>query len=283
MGDLLGADFAGLAEAHKLYSCHDLLLAHKAALFEHLTQRWRDLFNAHYEVLLYDLTSCYFESDPPFPEGDKRKFGYSRDKRPDCVQVVIALVVTPEGLPLAYEVLPGNTSDKATLKEFVARIEKQYGQAQRIWVMDRGIPTEDILKQMRESVLPVLYLVGTPKGRLTQLEQKLAALPWAQAREGVDVKLLAESGEVYVFAQSRDRVNKERAMRRRQMRWLRDRLKELARIKPKRDALLMKLGAVRQQAPAAWRLFEVTVPAAQGGSGRKGDTQESPTFSFALR
>jgi transposase len=284
MGDLLGADFAALAEAHKLYACHDLLLAHKAALFHHLTQRWRDLFNAKFDVLLYDLTSSYFESDPPFPEGDKRKFGYSRDKRPDCVQVVIALVVTPEGFPLAYEVMAGNTSDKTTLKDFLAKIEKQYGQAQRVWVMDRGIPTEDVLKQMRESVPPVLYLVGTPKGRLTQLEEKLAALPWAQAREGVDVKLLAESGEVYIFAQSRDRVNKERAMRRRQMRWLRDRLKELARMSPKRDALLMKLGAARQQAPAAWRLFEIAVPAAPRRRSKKKDTEEPPPeFSFALR
>jgi len=177
MGDLLGADFAALAEAHKLYACHDLLLAHKAELFEHLAQRWRDLFNAKFDVLLYDLTSCYFESEPPFPEDDKRKFGYSRDKRPDCVQVVIALVVTPEGFPLAYEVMPGNTSDRTTLRDFLAKIEKHYGRAQRIWVMDRGIPTEEILQQMRESTPPVLYLVGTPKGRLTQLEEKLAALP----------------------------------------------------------------------------------------------------------
>lgn len=226
----------------------------------------------------------YFESDPPFPEGDKRKFGYSRDRRPDCVQVVIALVVTPEGFPLAYEVMPGNTSDKTTLRDFPAKIEKHYGQAQRIWVMDRGIPTEEILQQMRESTPPVLYLLGTPKGRLTQLEEKLAALPWAQAREGVDVKLLAEAGEVYVFAQSRDWVNKERAMRLRQMRWLRDRLQELARMKPKRDALLMKLGAARQQAPTAWRLFEVTVPAAPRRRKKHKDTRGSaPKSSIALR
>ena len=284
MSDLLGADFAALAEQHKLYACHDLLLAHKAALFDHLTQRWRDLFNAKFDVLLYDLTSTYFESNPPFPEGDKRKFGYSRDKRSDCVQVVIALIVTPEGFPLAYEVMPGNTSDKTTLKDFLAKIEKQYGKAQRIWVMDRGIPTEDILKQMRESDPPVLYLVGTPKRRLTQLEQKLALLPWAQARDGVEVKLLADSGEVYVYAQSRDRVHKERAMRRRQMRWLRDRLQELTRMQPQRDDLLMKLGAARQQAPAAWRLFDIAVPDAQRHRNKQEDTKQPPAkFSFALR
>ena len=284
MGDLLGCDFAALAEAHKLYRCHDQLLAHKTALFDHLTGRWRDLFNAQFDVLLYDLTSTYFESDPPFPEGDKRKFGYSRDKRSDCVQVVIALIVTPEGFPLAYEVMPGNTSDKTTLKDFLAKIEKQYGKAQRIWVMDRGIPTEEILQQMRASDPPVLYVVGTPKGRLAQLEQKLAALPWAQAREGVEVKLLAESGELYIYAQSRDRVHKERAMRRRQMRWLRDRLKELARMKPKRDALLMKLGAAHQQAPAAWRLFDITVPDAPRRRQANSKTGEPPpAFSYRLR
>ena len=284
MGDLLGADFAALAEAHKLYECHDLLLAHKPALFEHLTRRWRDLFNARFDVLLYDLTSTYFESDPPFPEGDKRQFGYSRDKRSDCVQVVIALIVTPEGFPLGYEVMAGNTSDKTTLQDFLAQIEKQYGKAQRIWVMDRGIPTEDILQQMRQSDPPVLYVVGTPKGRLSQLEQKLAALPWAQAREGVAVKLLAESGELYVYAQSADRVQKERAMRRRQMRWLRDRLKALARMQPRRDALLMKLGAARQHAPAAWRLFEITVPAAPPQGEKKTDTSgATPEFSWRLR
>jgi len=108
LGELLGGDFS-LAEEHRLYECHDKLLAHKEGLFTHLRQRWSDLFNASFDVLLYDLTSTYFESDPPFPEGDKRRYGYSRDKRSDCVQVVIGLVVTPEGFPLGYEVLAGNT------------------------------------------------------------------------------------------------------------------------------------------------------------------------------
>src|ERR1700730_6549333 len=144
MADLLGEDL-GLAEIHKLYRCHDRLLEHKQALFDHLVGRWRDLFNVSFDVLLYDLTSTYFESDPPFPEGDKRRHGYSRDHRGDCVQVIIALVVTPEGLPLAYEVLPGNTADNTTLRDFLARIERQYGKARRIWLMDRGIPTEVVL------------------------------------------------------------------------------------------------------------------------------------------
>ena len=261
MGDLLGEDFS-LAAIHKLYECHDFILEHKAALFDHLTQRWKDLFNASFEVLLYDLTSTYFESNPPFPEGDKRKFGYSRDKRPDCVQVVIALMVTPEGFPLAYEVMRGNTSDKTTLKGFLAKIEKQYGKAQRIWVMDRGIPTEETLAEMRASDPPVLYLVGTPKGRFTKLQKKLAELPWEQARPGVEVKLLDESGEIYVLARSVDRVNKERSMRRRQLKGLWKRLKEIAAMEVDRDALLLKLGSAQQQFPSAWRLAEIQVPSA---------------------
>jgi hypothetical protein len=271
MADLLGADFAQLAEAHKLYKCHDFILQHKTALFDHLTERWKDLFNAQFDVLLYDLTSTYFESAPPFPEGDKRKYGYSRDKRPDCVQVVIGLIVTPEGFPLAYEVMAGNTSDKTTLKGFLEKIEKQYGKAQRIWLMDRGIPTEETLEQMRQSDPPVLYLVGTPKGRLSKLEEQLRQSPWKQAREGIEVKLVAEAGEVYVLAKSEDRVNKERAMRRRQLKGLWQRLHELAKMELTRDALLMKLGAARQQAPAAWRLVKIKLP--------KGNQQ----FEFSLR
>lgn len=260
MGDLLGEDFS-LVAIHKLYECHDFILEHKAELFDHLTQRWKDLFSADFQVLLYDLTSTYFESDPPFPEGDKRKHGYSRDKRPDCVQVVIALIVTPDGFPLAYEVMNGNTSDKTTLKGFLQKIEQQYGKAQRIWVMDRGIPTEETLKQMRQSNPPLLYLVGTPKGRLSTLEKKLVELPWENARQGVDVKLLEQDGELYVLARSADRVNKERAMRRRQLKGLWKRLKEIAAMDLDRDALLLKLGGARQQFPSAWRLAEIYLPA----------------------
>ena len=258
MADLLGADEA-LAEIHKLYECHERPLKHKQELFTHLTGRWKDLFNARFEVLLYDLTSTYFESDPPFDKADKRRYGYSRDKRSDCVQVVIALIVTPEGFPLAYEVLAGNTSDRATLADFLKKIEDQYGKAERIWVMDRGIPTEKVLAQMRASDPPVQYLVGTPRGRLTQYEQRLTQLPWQAVREGVSVKLLSEGSELYVLAQSKDRVSKERAMRRRQLKGLWKRLKKLQAMKLKRDALLKKLGAALHQFPVAARLVESTV------------------------
>ena len=194
-----------------------MALQHKEQLFGHLCQRWQDLFGARFEVLLYDLTSTYFESDPVFEETDKRQFGYSRDKRSDCVQVVIGLIITPEGFPLAYEVLPGNTSDKTTLRDFLRKIEEQYGKAERVWLMDRGIPTEEVLAEMRSSDPPIYYLVGTPKGRLSKLEEDLLERPWQSVRPGVEVKVLAQENELYIFAQSQDRLNKERAMRRRQL------------------------------------------------------------------
>jgi hypothetical protein len=258
LADLIGSD-EGLVDPHVLYGVHDRLLAHKRALFTHLTQRWRDLFNATYEVLLYDLTSTYFESDPPLEEHDPRRHGYSRDHRPDCVQIVIALIVTPEGLPVAYEVLPGNTADSTTLRGFLQCIEHQYGKAQRIWCMDRGVPTEAVLQEMRASDPPVQYLVGTPKGRLNRLESALVAKPWRAAREGVKVKLLPEDGELYVYAESRDRIAKERSMRKRLLKWLWARLAALRDMDLSRDALLMKLGQAQAKAPAAWRLVEVTV------------------------
>jgi transposase len=275
MADLLEEDFS-LARKDNLYRCLDKLLEHREALFKHLRRRWEDLFGVKSEVLLYDLTSTYFESDPPFPEEDKRRYGYSRDKRSDCVQVVIALVVTPEGFPLAYEVMAGNTSDRTTLRGILERIETLYGKAQRIWVMDRGIPTEEVLQEMRESDPPIHYLVGTPKGRLTRYEQELLERPWQVVREGVQVKLLAQEGELYVLAQSTDRLNKERAMRRRQLKGLVKRLKELQERDLWRDQLLLKLGAAKARFPAGWRLMSVQVP-------REGEPVSVQTFSFKLR
>ncbi len=261
MADLLEEDF-GLVEKDNLYRCLDKLLEHRTALFKHLRQRWEDLFGVKFEVLLYDLTSTYFESVPDFGQKDKRQFGYSRDKRPDCVQVILALVVTPEGFPLAYEVLPGNTADKTTLQATLKQIEELYGKAERIWVMDRGIPTEKDLAEMRAAQPRIYYLVGTPKGRLSRYEEKLVELPWQEVRAGVQVKLLQEEGEVYVLAESKDRVNKERSMRRRQLKKLWARLKELKGKRLKRDQLLLKLGAAKQQWRAAWRLVEVNLPKA---------------------
>jgi transposase len=275
MADLLEEDFS-LAQKDNLYRCLDKVLEHRPALFQHLRRRWEDLFGAKFEVLLYDLTSTYFESDPSFPEQGKRRYGYSRDKRPDCVQVVIALVVTPEGFPLAYEVMPGNTADKTTLRGFLQRIEELYGKAERVWVMDRGIPTEEVLAEMRASDPPVHYLVGTPKGRLGQYEKSLLEQPWQAVRDGVQVKLLSQEGELYVLAESKDRVNKERSMRRRQLKGLVKRLKDLAKMELSRDPLLLKLGAAKSQFPAAWRLVAIQTPA-------EGKEIHPPNFTFQLR
>jgi transposase len=273
MGDLLGCD-ARLAQDNTLYRCLDKILPYKQEMFFYLQQRWKDLFHVEFDVLLYDLTSTYFEIDPP-AEG-KRKFGYSRDKRSDCVQVVIALIVTPDGLPLAYEVLAGNTSDRTTLKDFLAKIEKQYGKARRTWVMDRGVPTEEVLAEMRAAETPVHYLVGTPRGRLTQLEQSFLTKPWNQVREQVQVKLVERDGEVYVLARSDSRRDKERAMRRRRLKQLIRRLKDIRNQKRlTRTKLLMKLGAAKHAAGNAYSILDIHLP-------KTGQRITAKTFTFTI-
>jgi hypothetical protein len=272
MGDLLGEDFA-IAHSHTLYRCLDHLVAHKQALFSYLQERWRRLFDARFDILLYDLTSTYFECDPP--EHGKRTFGHSRDKRSDCVQVVIALIVTPDGFPLAYEVLAGNTLDKQTLTDILAKIEGQYGKAERVWVMDRGIPTEATLALMRASNPPVRYVVGTPKGRLTKLEKSFLTKPWAAVREEVTVKLRNHDGELYVLARSAGRQDKEQAMRRRRLKRLCKRLQELQRQTLSRDELLLKLGAAKKDAGRAYGLVRIQLPAPD-------EPVTAATFAFAL-
>jgi len=245
MADLLGED-ENLAQKDKLYRCLDKLVAHKRDFFSFLSRRWHQLFKISFDIWLYDPTSTYFECDPPGT--GKRQFGYSRDKRSDCVQVVIALIVTPDGFPLAYEVMPGNTSDKTTLPAFLEAIEIQYGKANRTWVMDRGIPTEDVLEKMRESSQQISYLVGTPRGRLTKLEKSFLDKPWEQVRSEVKVKLLTTKDELYILARSEGRADKERSMRRRRLRNLWRRLHELQHQTLTRDDLLFKLGSAKKEA-----------------------------------
>lgn len=262
--DLLGAD-ERLAQDDTLYRGLDGLLAHKDELFAHLRRRWSDLFGAPFDVLLYDLTSTYFECDVPAEETDPRRFGYSRDKRRDCVQVIVALVVTPEGLPLAYEMLPGHTADKTTLRGMLKLIQQRYGAAERIWVMDRGIPTEAVLEELRHSDPQVSYLVGTPKGRLTQLEKELADKPWQEVRPQLRVKLLPQAGEVYVLAESGARTAKERGMRQRQLKALWQRLQEIQAQDLTRDQRLEKLGGARDR---AGRAVAGLVPATVAAAGK---------------
>jgi transposase len=189
--------------------------------------------------------------------------------------VVIALIVTPAGFPLAYEVMPGNTSDKSTLADFLTAIEQQYGRANRTWVMDRGIPTEETLQAMRDNALPIQYLVGTPKGRLTKLEKEFLARPWHQVRTEVRVKLLEQDQELYVMARSDGRVNKERAMRRRRLKRLWKRLAELQTRNITRDTLLQKIGAAKKEAGRAAALVTITLP-------KEGEAVTAETFSFSL-
>ena len=257
MDALLGTDFA-VAEKDRLYRCLDRVLEHKQELFLWLRQKWADLFHAEFEVLLYDLTSTYFEG--AMEENPKAKYGHSRDKRTDCLQVVIALVITTDGFPLAYEVMDGNTSDRATLRGFLDKIEKTYGKAKRMWVMDRGIPSEEILREMRDPAREIFYLVGTPKGKIQQYEKKWLDLPWQKVRESVDVKLFEQEGELYVLAKSAGRQAKETAIRRKRLARLFRKLRAMRRSLPSRDQLLMRLGAAKSAAGRAFQFVHVQVP-----------------------
>jgi hypothetical protein len=273
MADLLGEDDS-IAAKNTLYRCLDKLCEHRIELFSFLKDRWSLLFNASYDVLLYDLTSTYFECDPPDSQEGLRRFGYSRDKRSDCVQVAIALIVTPEGFPVAYEVMPGNTSEKTTLQAFLRKVEEQYGNMNRLWIMDRGIPTEEALEQMRAQ--GASYLVGTPRGRISKLEKQLFELPWKQVQSQIQVKLARDGEDLYVLTRSGGRRDKEQAMRQRKLKRLWNRLHEIRAMKAiKRDELLLKLGAAKQDAGKAWALVDIRLP-----EPRQAVTPE--TFCFSL-
>jgi transposase len=272
MDELLETDFA-VAEKDRLYRCLDRVLAHKQELFVWLKQKWADLFGADFEVLLYDLTSTYFEGE--MGQNRKARRGYSRDGRPDCLQLVIALVVTPDGFPLAYEVMNGNTADCTTLRGFLRHVENTYGKARRVWVMDRGIPTEAILKEMREPERQTFYLVGTPKGRITQHEKKWLALPWQKVRDSVEVKLYQHEGELYVLAKSRGRQAKEIAIRRKRLARLLRKLRAMRKNLPKRDQLLLRIGAAKKEAGRAFGFVKLQLPQA-------GHAVTRTTFSFQV-
>jgi len=272
MDVLLGQDFA-VAEKDRLYRCLDRVLEHKQELFVHLQQRWKDLFDAEFDLLLYDLTSTYVEGEAE--QNPKARYGYSRDKRPDCKQVVIALIVTPAGLPLAYEVMAGNTSEKTTLRGFLDRIESLYGKARRVWLMDRGIPTEALLQEIRTSRQETFYLVGTSRAKIKQYEKRWLELPWHKVRESVEVKLFAQDGELYVLAKSEGRQAKEMAMRRKKLARLLRKLRAMRRSCPKRDQLLMRVGAAKTDAGRAFGFVKINLPQAD-----QEVTKE--TFTFQL-
>ena len=272
MDELLQTDFA-VAEKDRLYRCLDRLLEHKQELFVWLKQKWADLFGADFEVLLYDLTSTYFEGE--MEQNPKARRGYSRDGRPDCLQLVIALVVTPDGFPLAYEVMNGNTSDRTTLRTFLKSIETTYGKARRVWVMDRGIPSEAILKEMREAEGQTFYLVGTPKGSINKQEKKWLDLPWHKVRDSVEVKLYEHEGELYVLAKSEGRQAKEIAIRRKRLARLVRKLRATRKSLPKRDQLLLRIGAAKKEAGRAFGFVSIRLP-------NKDEEVTRDTFSFQI-
>jgi transposase len=251
--DLLLDCPAAVAEKDRLYRALDRMVAHKDALEGHLADRWRDLFGASFDVLLYDLTSTYFEGEAQ--EVEKAARGYSRDHRPDCAQLVIAVVVTPEGFPLSYEVFEGNRADVTTLEVMLEEVEAKHGRARRIWVFDRGIVSEANLQRLRER--GGQYVVGTPRHRLQEYEKALLAGPWQQINESVQVQLIAQEQETYVLARSVDRAKKEEAMRWRQIRGLMRDLVKLRRSIRKgslvdSDKVLMRLGRLSERWPRAW-------------------------------
>jgi transposase len=270
MDELLNVDYAA-AEKDRLYRCLDRVLEHKRELFVWLRGKWADLFQADFEVLLYDLTSTYFEG--AMEENPKAKRGYSRDGRPDCLQVVVALVVTTDGFPLAYEVMNGNTTDCTTLRGFLDEIEKTYGKAKRMWVMDRGIPAEAVLAEMRDPARQVLYLVGTPKSKIKQHEKKWLDLPWQKVRDSVEVKLFEQDGELYVLAKSDGRQAKEIAMRRKRLVRLLRKLRAMRHSLPARDQLLLRSGGVKTEAGRAFGFVKIQLPDA-----RQAVTRESFQF-----
>jgi len=262
--DLLGVPFGQVNDA-RLYRGLDVLHAHKDRLCAHLLGRYRSWFGVQFEFLLYDVTSTYFEGQALANEKAAR--GYSRDHRPDCKQVNLGLVVTPEGLPIGYEIFTGNTADVTTVEAMVELMEKKYGQAQRIWVMDRGMISEDNLDFLRSR--QARYLVGTPKSQLKTFEaQLLEKANWTEVQAGVEVKLVAHpdggTDEQYVLCRSSARREKEAAM----IEWARQRLRAqldkthaALQQRPAKDpgVIERRIGRWLGRFPAVERLIEVTV------------------------
>ena len=263
LDDLLGVRVDEVYD-NRLYRGLDELLPLRDELFGHLRERYQSLFGSRFEFLLYDVTSTYFEGQAE--RNPQAQRGYSRDNRPDCKQVCIGLVVTPDGLPLAYEVFAGNRTDVTTVEDIVDLMERKYGRAERIWAMDRGMVSEENLDYLRER--GARYIVGTPKGRLRQFEQSLLdPKEWQQVEPGVQVKLLdhpdGQGKERYILCRSEARHEKESAMLRRQRDRLRTKLQEIDASLRRRPQLLeatgRRIGKWLGRYTAAAKVFDVEV------------------------
>jgi transposase len=262
--DLLGVPFGQINDA-RLYRGLDVLHAHKEQLCQHLLKRYQSWFGVQFEFLLYDVTSTYFEGQAQ--DNEKAARGYSRDHRPDCKQVNIGLVVTPEGLPIGYEVFAGNRADVTTVEGMVELMEQKYGQASRIWVLDRGMISEENIDFLRAR--KARYLVGTPKSQLRRFEaQLLEQTNWAQVQEGVEVKLVPHpdggSDEQYLLCRSSARRQKEAAMlelARKRLRAQLDKTHALLQRRPAKDPNVIerRVGRWLGRFAAAERLLEVIV------------------------
>lgn len=249
----------------RLYRALDALLPHKDALFRHFQEVYGTLFGTTFDILLYDITSTYFEGQTKGNAQAQR--GYSRDNRPDCVQVCIALVVTPDGLPLAYEVFDGNRTDVPTIEEIVAVMRDKYGHERRTWVMDRGMVSEDNLDVLREE--HASYIVATPKSQLQAFEHHLLEQDWEQVAPGVEVKLCASPDggrETFVLCRSEGRIQKEQAIRQRQFQRLDAALQKLQeqidapkRALRDRATAERRVGRLFERYPRAARLFDVRI------------------------
>ncbi len=307
-----------LANTAVVYSCLDRVIwnsdewkkprgerkgSFKDEFFYFLRDQWAGLFGSTCDVVLFDLTSTYFEVDGTKAlESDLQRYGYSRDKRGDCLQVVVALVLTPDGFPLAYEVMPGNTSDKETQMPFIRRLEEKCGKIGSLWLMDRGVPTEKTLKEMRES--GYRYLVGAPRGHLKVLGDKLKKADWQNVQEGVDVKMAKADdvtaknadgkettvpGDTFVLTRSAARSLKETSMRAKR---IRSAMKTLFRLDERigrskwrkaepskreltRDELIQRLAVAGSKAGGSWKMISITIP-------KEGEKVTPETFKWKL-
>jgi len=267
LDDLLAIPEGSLNDT-RLYRCLDRLLPHKTKLERHLRERYGELFGAEFDVLLYDLTSSYVEG-----AGEKDPMlqrGYSRDHRPDCKQVVIALIVNAEGFPLSYETFDGNRADVSTLEAVMRMVERKYGRARRVWVFDRGIVSEENLAALRRR--GGQYLVGTPRSKLKQFEAELLAGGWDRVRDDVEVKRVAMPGgeETYVLCRTTARREKEKAIRRRFSARMEKALSQLAqrvasgKLKD-RGKIERRLGRIEARYPSVADLYQMQLVATDSG------------------
>jgi transposase len=269
LADLLGVP-ADKVNDDRLYRALDRILPHKVALEKHLKQRLGELFQIEYDLLLYDVTSTYFEGEAE--KNPQAQRGYSRDRRPDCKQVNIALVVSRQGLPLGYEIFAGNRNDATTVEEIVNAIENKYGKAGRIWVMDRGMTSEDNVEFLKQGGRR--YILGTPKSMLKRFERELLSQEWKQVHEGLEVRLCPapQGEEVFILCRSAERQEKEKAIHARFERRIEEGLSRIQAGCRKRKGLptqvAQRVGRLLGENSRAAKLFDVSIEADANGWGQ---------------